>query len=69
MKYEVKPDIARTTIGWISVLSCALGMYFCDLALKPGSPAWVVDALVWCTVIFFGSYLLWSLMRAQDDNI
>ena len=69
MKYEVEPDTTRTIIGWISVLSCVLGMYFCDLAMTPGSPSWTADAMAWCLIIFFVSLLFWGLMRMQDDNI
>ena len=69
MKYEVKPNTTRTAIGLISVLSFLFGMYFCDLAMRHGSPSWLAEAMVWCLAVFFGSYLLWSLMRAQDDNI
>lgn len=68
-KYEVKPDITRTTIGYISVLSFLLGMYFCDLAMTHGSPSWTADATFWCLIVFFVSFLLWRLMRIQDDNI
>ena len=69
MKYEIEPDTTRTTFGCISVLSFLLGMYFCDLAMTPGSPSWAADAMAWCLIVFFVSYLLWILMRAQDENI
>lgn len=39
MKYEVKPNTTRTAIGLISVLSFLFGMYFCDLAMRHGSPS------------------------------
>lgn len=69
MKYEVKPNTTRTAVGLISILSFLFGMYFCDLAMRHGSPSWLAEAMVWCLAVFFVSLLLWGFMTIKDDNI
>ena len=68
-EYKVEPDATRTTTGCISLLSFILGAGFCDLAMTPGSPSWAADAMIWCLIVFFVTFLRWRLMRTQDDNI
>lgn len=68
-KNRVEPDTTRTVFGWLAVLSFVLGMYFCDLALTPGSPSWTANAVAWSLIAFFFFLLFWGLMRIQDDNI
>lgn len=42
---RIEPDTTRTVFGWLAALFVAFGFFFCDLAMTPGSPAWVTDAM------------------------
>ena len=68
-EYKVEPDATRITIGCVSLLNFVSGAGFCDLAMPSGSPSWAADAMIWCLIIYFVTFLLWRLMRIQDDNI
>lgn len=66
---RIEPDTTRTVFGCLAALSVANGLFFCDLAMTPGSPAWVTDAMGWSLFLFFLFFLLWGLMRVQDYHV
>lgn len=68
-EYKVTPMKDRTICGWIAVVSFLIGLILCDWVMGAKAPDWASDLLILCVIVSCISFLLWTLMLCQDDNI
>lgn len=68
-EYKVTPMKDRTICGWIAVVSFLAGLILCDWVMGAKAPDWASDLLILCGIVSCISFLLWTLMLCQDDNI